>query len=461
VTNLITLRRVVAAACAAAALVAGIPATSANAATAATASPGMQVGVQFHGLWSSYSDADRATVLDRLAEAGAGWVRLDISWAMLQPTSRTAWSSDGLAYVDHVIDMAAARNLKVLGTFWITPAWANGGRGDRTLPNDPADYANAARVIAARWATKVRAWEVWNEPNSSDFMTGADPAEYAALLKAAYPALHAGDPTTTVVSGGTQYADDAWVAKAYAAGMGGAFDALGVHPYPGVADEAADLPDNGTVWRPAHVAAIRSLMTANGDTSKPVWFTEVGWATNSNDGLNLSDPASNWQRGVTPAAQAAHLTKLMNWSASLSYVTGVFWYAERDRAVPAGSSVATLHNARFGMLDVSLQPKPAWAALRDWTGASAPAVTPTATPAPTVAPTVTPTVAPTTAPTAAPAVSATTAPAPVASPSPTRSTVTKTKSSCIRYRLFVMRRISVACRTGYASYSTTYRTFRR
>jgi len=444
VTNLVTLRRVVAAACAAAALVAGVPATSASAATAGTTSPGTQVGVQFHGLWSSYTDADRATVLDRLAEAGAGWVRLDISWAMLQPTSRTAWSSDGLAYVDRVVDMAAARNLKVLATLWITPAWANGGRGDRTLPNDPADYANAARVVAARWATKVRAWEVWNEPNSSDFMTGADPAAYAALLKAAYPALHAGDPTTTVVSGGTQYADDAWVARAYAAGMGGAFDALGVHPYPGVADEAPDLPDNGTVWRPAHVAAIRNLMTANGDTAKPVWFTEVGWATNSNDGLNLSDPASNWQRGVSLATQAAYLTKLMAWSSTLPYVTGVFWYAERDRTVPAGSTVATLHNARFGLLDEALQPKPAWTALRDWTGASAPVVTPT------VSPTVTPTVSP--SPTASPTVSP--------SPSPTTTTVTKTKSSCIRYRLFVVRRVSATCRTGYSGY-TTYRTFRR
>lgn len=375
-------------------------------APAATATSRVEVGVQFHGLWSSYTDADRAVVLDRLAESGAGWVRLDISWAMLQPRSRTEWSSDGLAYVDRIIDMAAARGLKVLGTFWLTPGWANGGRGERVLPTDPADYARAAQVIARRWAAEVRAWEVWNEPNSSDFMVGADPVAYTRLLRAAYPALHAGDPTTTVVTGGTQYMDDRWLSRAYAAGMAGAYDALGVHPYPGVADEAPDLPSDGTIWRPANITAVRSLMNAYGDSAKSIWFTEVGWSTHDNTGLDLSDPASNWQRGVTPAVQADYLTRLLAFSAARPYVGAVFWYAERDRTVPAGSSFATVHNARFGLLDTALRPKPAWHALRAWTGAG---TVPTATPSATVtpAPEETPTVAPTETPTVLPSVSST------------------------------------------------------
>lgn len=354
-----SLRRALTSVCAAVALVA---ATLSSA--PAQAAPVQFVGVQFHGLWSSYTDADRATVLDKLAAAGVGWVRLDMSWAMLQPDSGTQWSADGLAYVDHVIDMAAARHLQVLGTFWLTPGWANGNQGERVLPTNPADYANAARVVAARWATKVRAWEVWNEPNSPDFLTGADPVAYTTLLRAAYPAFHLGDPTTTVVSGGLMYNDDTWLARAYAAGIGGSFDVLGVHPYPGIADEPPDLPDDGTIWRPAHVAAVRDVMLAHADV-RPIWFTEVGWATNSNTGLNLSDPASNWQRGVTAAQQADYLLRLLDWAGGLPYVTAVFWYAERDRVVPANATVAEVHNARFGLLDTSLQPKPAWTALRD------------------------------------------------------------------------------------------------
>ena len=43
------------------------------------------VGVNYHGLWWDMTPSRRAAVLDKLAATGAGWVRLDVSWAMLQP----------------------------------------------------------------------------------------------------------------------------------------------------------------------------------------------------------------------------------------------------------------------------------------------------------------------------------------------------------------------------------------
>src|SRR5687767_14383037 len=142
-------------------------------------------GAQFHGMWSSWDDASRARYLDQLAASGATWVRLDVSWAMLQPTSRDAYDLRwGVPFVDRVVSMITARGLQPLVTLWLTPGWANGGAGPRTLPTDPADYARAAGWAAQRWAGSVPAWEVWNEPNHPDFMVGADPVAYTRLLKA-------------------------------------------------------------------------------------------------------------------------------------------------------------------------------------------------------------------------------------------------------------------------------------
>ena len=49
------------------------------------------VGANFHGIWSTYTDATRDKVLDSLKDAGVKWVRLDIAWASLQPASKTLY----------------------------------------------------------------------------------------------------------------------------------------------------------------------------------------------------------------------------------------------------------------------------------------------------------------------------------------------------------------------------------
>ena len=79
----------------------------------------------------------------------------------------------------------------LLVTFWRTPGWANGGAGETTLPTHPGDYANAIKWAAARYAGKVDAWEVWNEPNEPYAMTGTDPVQYAAHASDAHRSVAA------------------------------------------------------------------------------------------------------------------------------------------------------------------------------------------------------------------------------------------------------------------------------
>jgi len=337
-------------------------ATAAAATAARTPGAGLDVGVQFHGTWSNYTEAQRARVLDVFAAAGVATVRVDVGWASLQSTGPGSYDAWQVALVDSVMNQLHARGMTALVTLWSTPDWANGGRGTHTLPTNPADYARVAQWAAARWAGTARSWEVWNEPNSPDYLDGADPAAYARLLRAAYPAFHAGDPTTTVVLGGVSYNDDEWLAAAYAAGVRGAFDVMATHPYMGVADASPALADDGSMYTLRHLSAVHDLMVRNGDGAKPVWLTELGWSSHANTGGE-----ANWNRGVTEAQQGAFLTQTAQLVASTyPYVQKMFWYSDRD------DDSGQKQQDNYGLLHRDLTPKRALGALAALHGRAAP-----------------------------------------------------------------------------------------
>ncbi len=323
--------------------------------TEAVEPPLPTVGVQFHGHWRSYTDEDRAVVLDRLVEAGVEWVRIDLSWPMLQPEPGPEFSEWGTDRADRVIGMATDRGLKVLGTFWLTPGWANGGAGERAAPTDPEDYATAVAWAVDHFGDRVAAWEIWNEPNDPRFLTGADPATYAALLRASYRAIKDTEPGATVVFGGTAFNDAEWIEEVYAAGAGDHFDVMATHAYQAFSDTEPEAPDDGTKYRLTHVRVVHEVMVRNGDGDKEIWFTEFGWSSHGGNGPDVP----HYRRGVSRQLQAEYLARTLHLVTDrYPYVTQVFWY--RDRDTDRGS--VQLDN--YGLLDRELRPKPAWERLR-------------------------------------------------------------------------------------------------
>jgi hypothetical protein len=313
----------------------------------------LSVGVQFHGLWTDYTDAERVRVLDMLRAAGTESVRIDVSWAMLQPDGPGGFSEWGVDFVDRVLDMANERGLDPLVMLWLSPDWATGGRGERSLPEDPADFGRVAQWAADRWRGQVAAWEVWNEPNDEDFMRGADPAEYVRVLHAAYCGFKTAAPDTPVVFGGTSYVDTEWVAEAYDAGAGGWFDVMGTHPYMGVADAPPETPDDGTGRTLDALGELHELMADHGDGDRPIWITELGWSSHRN-----SARTADWGRGVSPSVQADYLVRALDEVRDEHpYVARFYWYRERDK------STGHLHDDNFGLLTEDLRPKPAYEAL--------------------------------------------------------------------------------------------------
>jgi hypothetical protein len=317
----------------------------------------LAVGAQFHGTWAELSDADRVCILNTLAANGATWVRLDLGWTTIQPNARgqydMAW---GVPFVDKIVNMAHSRGLNVLATFWQTPKWASGSTNNHVLPTNLSDYANAIKWAANRWKTQVQAWEVWNEPNASEFLSPPSAANYTGLLKAAYPAVHAGNPNAKVVFGGTMFVDTDWISAAYAAGAQGSFDVMGVHPYMGYANYGPEAIDRGRE-RMTHTAVLVDLMKAKGDSTKPIWFTEFGWSTHAN---TATTPV--WYLGVDEATQADYLKRTLGMVQNrYAQVTNVFWYTSRDLAT------GSIHPDNRGLMRRDFSPKPALGAVRCYT----------------------------------------------------------------------------------------------
>jgi polysaccharide biosynthesis protein PslG len=318
---------------------------------------GPAIGAQFHCTWSFYSNSARTAVLDKLAAAGVRWARIDVSWAGMEDQGKGARNAWYIGMVDFCVDEARKRGIQVLVTLWLTPGWANGGRGERTPPANPRDYADFAAWAASHWRGRVAAWEVWNEPDPwQSFWQGTTP-EYVSLLKAAYPAFKSGDPGATVVLGGPSSNDDAWIRQVYSLGAKGSFDALATHPYQGIADAPPEHPDDGNRWWFTHLPAVRNVMVAYGDGDKPIWFTEMGWSAHSD-----WSGVPNWQRGVTPEEQANFFIRSIEYTKrNYPYVPVMFWY--KERANPSGSDV---HLEGYGLLDAGLGERPVLGALRDY-----------------------------------------------------------------------------------------------
>jgi len=200
---------------------------------------GFAPGGNLHNL----SSTDLARYLDGAKAAHAGWLRVDVNWALIQgggPTSYN-WTS-----FDNVMRAITDRGMHALAAIMYAPAWARpAGSSGSTPPSDLAAYARFASATAARYAPMgVHAYEIWNEPNIVNFWApGPDPARYTQMLKLSYSAIKAADPSAVVVSAGlspygsygqsdAQHMNPiSFLERMYNNGASGSFDAVGWHPY--------------------------------------------------------------------------------------------------------------------------------------------------------------------------------------------------------------------------------------
>ncbi len=194
--------------------------------SAASATRGLTTGFSDADEYQVASASDRNLWLGRTVDAGAGIVRLAIEWPAIAPTKPPdPTNPDSTSYdfssIDAAVTDAEAHGLKVLLSINHAPTWAEGPNRPAsaqtgTWEPNPADLADFAQAVASRYSgthaglPAVQAIEVWDEPNSGDWLTpqftgtnftGAD--HYRDMLNAAYASIKSVNPKVQVVVGGT------------------------------------------------------------------------------------------------------------------------------------------------------------------------------------------------------------------------------------------------------------------
>jgi len=285
------------------------PAPSANAPTRYA----QHVGFASHTSYMSETDGN--ALLRRAKDIGVSWIREDFGWSWIEGRGKGQFD---WTVPDRVMRNASSLGINVVAMAGYAPAWANGGHADDKYPPlNPQDYRDFVVAVANRygrngafWSTNpsltprpLAAIELWNEPWLWTFWKPEpEPARYAALVRAAAPAIKAAHPEIKVLMCGDLqlgYSDS----RDYTSGThrnwefgflarllkedfsSASVDAYSVHPYsqkfgPYQASISWFADQSfAQQWLYQKLLLTRDMTRAAGK-AKPLWNTEFGWSTN-------------------------------------------------------------------------------------------------------------------------------------------------------------------------------------
>jgi hypothetical protein len=194
----------------------------------APASPQLRVGITDDGIL--LFDPDRApAVVQRWATAGFDAVRIQVRWVGVAPDPLSPTPPLGFdaadpddpgydwAYLDRAIDLVTQAGLEpILEVTGSGPLWSSRvpSLGNPRYQPDPVRFGQFAGAVARRYGRVASRYLIWNEPNQPLWLqpqlrcvagqrhcTPVAPHTYRALVRAAYPAIHAADPDAQVIAG--------------------------------------------------------------------------------------------------------------------------------------------------------------------------------------------------------------------------------------------------------------------
>jgi len=235
----------------------------------------------------------RRQTLEMIKAAGMGWVRQQFPWEDIEKPSKgqywdEKWGQSTWDKYDNIVDLASEYGLRLIVRLDLPPRWAH---PDNPWPHTPParfeDYGDFVHAVVSRYKGRVKYYQLWNEPNLA-IEWGSKPVdagEYVRLLKIGYQRAKEADPDAVIVSAAlAPTIEESWQAlneqlylqQMYDAGAKDYFDIMSVMAYglrSGPDDRRLALQDVN-FSRPM---LIREIMVRNGDASKPIWASEMGW----------------------------------------------------------------------------------------------------------------------------------------------------------------------------------------
>ena len=350
------------------------------------------------------SAVDTAQIPTYVAEMGpdnlhAGWTRVLVHWAALQPTEPTGTETSDearydpgyLARLDAVVSQLSAKGISIVLTPLDVPKWAS----DKKLWNTPqagykagvyepfyapdmskdslasAQFQKLGTFLASRYDGShslgtARYLECWNEPNQGQYLYPQTPASatnggartYLSMLKLWHAGVKAGNPDAVVIAGSTaprgrgdvgSTPPQAFARYLKANGATAYMDAYSHHPYtPGGSTRIAPdaLPNN-----PARCVTLGNLSQLTKlFPSMPFYLTEYGYNTQYSVWFGVT---------VSSADQARYLRQAYAYTAShYKQVKALLWFLVDDMPAAAGAPRNT--GVYMGVRTSSSVRKPSW-----------------------------------------------------------------------------------------------------
>jgi polysaccharide biosynthesis protein PslG len=284
--------------------------------------------------------------------------RFQVVWAEVEPEAgRFEWAG-----VDAIVAEAAARGLKVMPEVYGTPTWVAPEASEPPLGAEArVAWAGFLQALVHRYgpggefwagwphAAPIRRWQIWNEPNYPLFwQPRPSPSGYVHLLQVSKKAIQEVDPKAQIVAAGLapiEHEPPPWkfLQEMYAVrGARRAFEAAALHPY-----------TNSLRGLGYSVASVRRVMAQAGDSTKPLFLTELGVSSAGGSAFDLGlEGQAEFLRG----AMTLLARQRLRW-----HLGGVFWFTWADSTGEAPGCPFCDNSGLFG---IGGEPKPAWAALR-------------------------------------------------------------------------------------------------
>jgi hypothetical protein len=277
-----------------------------------------------------YSGPDQEQVARMARDAGVKWSREDFSWQRIEPQpGEFHWD-----YYDKLLDTARRNGITVYAIVGYWTSWS------KNYTSEGVDqYVAFLRQLVRRYQDRIKQWEIWNEPNI--FFWQGPKALYAEMLKKSYKAIKETDPAAQVLGLSTAGIDFKFIDEMLR--LGAPFDVLTIHPYRKQFDDRAFIDD---------LKRVSEQVKLPEGLPRPVWLTEMGWATHVPHHALRQD-----FEPVTQRAQAELLARVYLCSIVSGVEPRTFWYDFRDD----GSDPFYFEHT-LGTLRQDGRPKPAYLA---------------------------------------------------------------------------------------------------
>jgi hypothetical protein len=218
-------------------------------------------------------------MLDDVAlNVGMQWIRVDFDWYRVEPErGRYVWKEH-----DRVIERSHELGVGVLGTLAYTPNWASSNPGNPKITDPPASteyWTNFVHEATGRYRDQVRYWQMWNEPNLTNFWTGSMTQYRQQILEAGARVAKEAHPDCLVVAPGLANIGEwrAWFEEAMNAK--GFIDVINHHNYQSEGREVIESLERDGPFRPS----LKTLIEDNEVDDRPFWITETGRRSDEGD----------------------------------------------------------------------------------------------------------------------------------------------------------------------------------